>query len=124
MTLSLPLVLGLVILLGIGGLLISVSFTLEFAVDWIRRRKNHGIYKRLEWTTNDTLQLQRLAHEELGFGTWTRTAGDHPVTMPGEQLATLDISDPDHPRLASPETKSGASSRKESGNSDVGETKE
>ncbi|KAI9779283.1 MAG: hypothetical protein M1816_003623 [Peltula sp. TS41687] len=108
--------LGLVILLSVGGLIIIISFFLEFLVEWIQRRKNLGIYQRLEWVTNDTLQLQRLAHEELGFGTWSRTAEDHPVTAPGEQLATLDISDPNHPKLASLAAKSEASSQEESGN--------
>lgn len=92
-------VLGLGILLGIGGLIIITSYTLEFFVEWIQERANLSNYSRLEWTTNGTLQLQRLAHEELGFGTWTRTAEDCPVTKPGEQLAVLDISDPKHPRL-------------------------
>ncbi|KAI9786359.1 MAG: hypothetical protein M1816_008020 [Peltula sp. TS41687] len=84
-----------------GGLVIGVSLTLEFVVEWIQKRRNVGISQRLEWTTNDTLQLQRLAHEELGFGTRSRTAQGHPVTAPGEQLAPLDISDPNHPKLAS-----------------------
>lgn len=96
--------------LSIGGLIITLSYTLEFLVDWIQKRKSLSIYKRLEWTTNKTLQLQRLAHEELGLGTWTRTAGDYPITAPSEQLAILDISEPNHPRLKNSTIKFGASS--------------
>ncbi len=54
------------------------------------------------------LQLQRLAHEELGLGTWGGTADDYPLTQPGECLATVDISDPEHPKLKTFVTKSEA----------------
>lgn len=93
---------------------------LEVVVDQIQKRKNFGLYKRLEWTTNETLQLQRLAHEELGFGTWTRTAQDHPITACGERLAILDLSDPNHPQLARRAQKSKTSSQAET--SSTGET--
>lgn len=46
-----------------------------------------------------TLQLQRLAHEELGFGTWSRGAHEMPSTEPDELLGYLDITDPGHPVL-------------------------
>lgn len=59
------------------------------------------LYQNLEWVSNETLQLQRMAHEELGLGSWsgTATASSIPITAPGEQLATLDISDKRHPIL-------------------------
>ncbi|KAL1651891.1 hypothetical protein SLS58_000014 [Diplodia intermedia] len=56
-------------------------------------------YARLEWCANETLQLQRLAHEELGMGTWSKCDGDVPVTEKGERLAMLDLTDSKHPRL-------------------------
>lgn len=93
---------GLASLLGIGGLIIGLSYALEPFVEWIQRRRHIGAYKRLEWNTNEVLQLQRLAHEELGFGTWMRTAEEYPVTKQGEQLAILDISDLEHPLLRAP----------------------
>lgn len=102
--------LGLAVLLSIGGLIIGLSYTLEFLVDWIQKYRNLSLYKRLEWVTNETLQLQRLAHEELGLGTWTRTAKENPITAPGEQLAILDISEPHHPRLKSSTVKFGTAS--------------
>ena len=67
-----------------------------------RRRKSKdkaGTYRTLEWVTNEFLQLQRLAHEELGSGTWTRTANGIPVTEFDERLAVLDISDEGHPTM-------------------------
>lgn len=111
--------LGLTILLGVGGLMITISYTLECIVELIQKRTNSGLYNRLDWTINETLQFQRLAHEELGFGTWTRTAQDHPITAPGEKLAVLDVSEPDHPKLARPAPKPKASSQ---GGSDQGGT--
>lgn len=67
-------------------------------------------YARLEWFTNDALQTQRLAHEELGIeATWNGCAGVRavPITEKGEMLAVLDISDPKHPRLRAPEKTAG-----------------
>ena len=55
-----------------------------------------------EWFSNDKLQLQRMAHEELGLGgTWSGCTGPHtiPITEKGQLLGVLDVSDPDHPRL-------------------------
>ncbi|KAI9788688.1 MAG: hypothetical protein M1816_006739 [Peltula sp. TS41687] len=98
-------VLGLFILLGIGGLIIATSYTLEVLFGWMAKRGMISAYKRLEWISNETLQLHRLAHEELGFGTWSGTAEGLPVTAPAEKLATLDISDQKHPRLENPALK-------------------
>ncbi|KAF7507458.1 hypothetical protein GJ744_010389 [Endocarpon pusillum] len=58
--------LGLVIILGVGALMIIVSYTLEYIIHRIQIRRNFGTYERLEWITNETLQMKRLAHEEAG----------------------------------------------------------
>ncbi|KAI0424065.1 hypothetical protein F5Y09DRAFT_348098 [Xylaria sp. FL1042] len=47
--------------------------------------------------------LQRLAHEQLGFGTWSKGAADIPVTEAGNILGRLDISNPDHPIIYLPD---------------------
>jgi hypothetical protein len=62
------------------------------------------MYVLLEWKSNYTLQLQRLAHEQLGLGTWSHTSDAFPVTKRGESLAVLDIIDQKHPRLINPTT--------------------
>ncbi|KAF1983251.1 hypothetical protein K402DRAFT_319465, partial [Aulographum hederae CBS 113979] len=90
---------GLVVTLTLGTTIIVLSYTIESLVQRIQKWKNLDVYGRLEWTTNETLQLQRLAHEELGLGTWSRRAKDFPVTEDGEVLGLLDLSDLDHPRL-------------------------
>ena len=73
-------------------------------INWILKRfnRNRDAYTRLEWTINETLQLQRLAHEELGIGTWDGCAEDVPVTEKGQRLAVLDLENRNHPRLKAP----------------------
>ncbi|KAF2142260.1 uncharacterized protein K452DRAFT_200233, partial [Aplosporella prunicola CBS 121167] len=95
-------VLGLVILLSVGTLVIVVSYCIESIAETVQKRKNWDTYSRLEWIANDTLQLQRLAHEELGLGTWSVTDGSNPITKKGERLAILDISERGHPKLKPP----------------------
>ena len=101
--------LGLALLLGVGGSLIILSWTIEWLVERYSKHTNRSTYQRLEWTVNNTLQLQRIVHEELGLGTWSKTAEDYPITLPGERLATVDISDPEHPKLKTSVTKSETS---------------
>ncbi len=102
-------VFGLGIIFGVGGLITILSFTLEpimyhfsSATTFLRRNprapkpKPHSL---LEWRTNEILQLQRLAHEAVGFGTWSKTTSAIPVTDKGELLARLDVNPQGHPRL-------------------------
>jgi hypothetical protein len=48
---------------------------------------------------NGTLQLQRFAHEEIGFGTWSNGDDFPPITKRNEVLATLDFTNIRHPCL-------------------------
>lgn len=61
---------------------------------------------------NQTFQLQRLAHEELGYGTWTHAADSIPTTRRGEKHTLIDTSDPDHPILVAPTLVDYASMQK------------
>lgn len=78
-----------------------LNFSLVSIIVWIEKRRHISKYSRLEWFTSDLLQLQRLAHEEIEFGTWTECVGAKvvPVTAKGEVLVVLDLQDPTHPRL-------------------------
>lgn len=60
-------------------------------------------YAYLEWITNDTLQIHRVAHEgsDKTDGTWSRCTSWVPTTASGVLLSSLDISDLKHPRLPS-----------------------
>jgi hypothetical protein len=80
-----------------------VATWIESIAAHVSRRWGHGTkqasYALLEWEHNSALQLQRLAHQAVGSGTWTRTAQAIPVTESGDTLGILDISDPKHTRL-------------------------
>lgn len=59
-------------------------------------------YGHAEWQAGSTLQLQRIAHESLGLGNWTRTDETIPLTELGDTLGVLDISNSNHARLVQP----------------------
>lgn len=93
---------GMTIIFSVGGLIIIASYTIEPFVAWVQRRRKLDSYSRLEWCTNETIQLQRLANEEIGLGVWDRTDETIPVTGQDDSLAVLDLTDPKHPRLRAP----------------------
>jgi hypothetical protein len=99
-------VLAMAIILSIGTIFIILDYTVEYIFTWMDKRwlthNDSRTYARLEWATNSTLQLQRLAHEELGLGTWHSCAGQNPVTEAHEKLGSLDVSNGRHPVLRRP----------------------
>ncbi|KAI1743972.1 hypothetical protein F4680DRAFT_470466 [Xylaria scruposa] len=90
---------GLLFTFIVGLLIITTSYLLEPVSKILYKRWGYKTYAHLEWTTNATLQLQRLAHEELGFGTWSKGTDEVPATKEGELLACLDLTNPIHPVL-------------------------
>jgi hypothetical protein len=98
-------VLGVSVILCTGLFLMSVSTWIESIAAFLLRCRGWGRsgsvpkYAMLEWNNNSALQLQRLAHEAVGSGTWIRTTRSVPVTECGETLGALDVSDPEHVRL-------------------------
>ncbi|KAI0509524.1 hypothetical protein F5B22DRAFT_638000 [Xylaria bambusicola] len=98
---------GLIFVFSVGGSLIATSYLLEPVAAFLYEKWGYKKYEQLEWTSNATLQLQRLAHEEAGFATWSNCTGTAPKTETGELLGSLNLTDPDHPVLkpAPPETK-------------------
>jgi hypothetical protein len=91
-------VLGLCITLSIGTLIIVAEALLHCVYARILwKGRDYLQYERLEWCLNGTMQLQRLAHEQRGFGTWHDCDEVIPVEKEGATLATLDISNPKHP---------------------------
>lgn len=94
---------GLCLTLALGSLIIIVSYILEPLLSCIQKRWRFlDKYSRLEWCANETLQPQRLAHEELGLGTWHRGAEPVPLVNAGDRLAMLNLEDLEHPRLKPP----------------------
>ncbi|KAI0196934.1 hypothetical protein F4808DRAFT_439331 [Astrocystis sublimbata] len=91
--------LGLSLFFGIGTLIVTASLLLEPLLAFLHKCWGYQQHAYLEWVSQETLQLQRLAHEELGFGTWSGATDAIPTTKLGEKLADLDLSDPEHPKL-------------------------
>ncbi len=90
---------GIACIFGGGGLIVLLSFMLDPILSWCLDRSGRHRYAKLEWSTNETIQLQRMAHEGSGMGTWSRGTNSIPVTKPGDVLAVLDITNPTHPVL-------------------------
>lgn len=92
-----------------------LDLTLEPVFDYFSARRSKtksnpsGTYARLEWNANTTLQLQRLAHEHIGVGTWSsRGWMTHPVTSPGEKLAIIDMNKGEQSLFIRPEDWEGS----------------
>ncbi|KAF2183496.1 hypothetical protein K469DRAFT_689964 [Zopfia rhizophila CBS 207.26] len=103
-------VLGLSIILILGSILIITDIFLEPGLNyWQTRRAESGklphhnftgsTHSRLEWRVMSVLQLQRLAHEAVGSGSWFKTSSENPITKPMEKLGILDVSDEKRPFL-------------------------
>ena len=94
--------LGTFIILVLSTTIVLTSLCVDSVVGWIQHRVlRRGVHRRLQWILDETLQLQRLAFEEVGMGTWSGTTASVPVTRAGELLGGFDATiDPDHPRLS------------------------
>ncbi|KAI3317212.1 hypothetical protein HD806DRAFT_541470 [Xylariaceae sp. AK1471] len=90
---------GLIFTYVVGILLAVISYSLEPVSKWFHKQRAYGQYKHLEWTTNATLQLQRLAHEGIRQGTWSKGTDTTPTTEKDELLGLLDISNLEYPVL-------------------------
>ncbi|KAI0549876.1 hypothetical protein F4679DRAFT_544969 [Xylaria curta] len=90
-------VFGLLFTYIVGGLIIIVSEAIEPLLRFVQRRYRFQTYEQLEWTTNEHLQLHRLAQEELGYGEWTECTDAIPITGANEVLGSIDITNLEHP---------------------------
>lgn len=92
-------VLGVAIILILGTALIATSLVLPTVIGLLRRWLKWKDYKRLQWTLDANLQLQRLAYEEAGQGHWTGGASSVPVTKNRDLIGLPEGIDVTHPRL-------------------------
>jgi hypothetical protein len=99
-------ILGVGIIFALGGALIVLDLVLESVLDWAQRSNPRSDYARLEWKSNATLQLQRLAHEEAGSRNWTHCTETVPITTrSNDRLRAFNISNIEHPRLSGPRSE-------------------
>ncbi|KAF3000316.1 hypothetical protein E8E13_009145 [Curvularia kusanoi] len=96
----------LVIVLLFGSIVMLIATFLEEIVGLIlkypRLSSPNLVYAYASWQASSTLQLHRLANENLGLGTWSRTNEAVPVTVLNDTLAVLDVADPRHARMVAP----------------------
>lgn len=114
----------LIIVLVLGASIIIFEYFLESLVVFLERQ---GVIKTSSaaWFSNGTLQMQWMAHEELGLGNWDNCTGPRaiPVTRKGEFLGVLDYRDPNHPRLVDPKALSSTTDTNEDSALSDGEEK-
>jgi hypothetical protein len=93
------------VLIG-GGLIMLIGVFLEDIISLLLKipglSSTKLAYAHSAWLAESTLQLHRLAHENLGLGSWKRTDEAIPVTHLDVALAVLDVTDPKHARMVVP----------------------
>ncbi|KAF8848252.1 hypothetical protein BDZ45DRAFT_810932 [Acephala macrosclerotiorum] len=95
-------VLAISLMLGFGGLVTCSSLYLEVIVGWIhaRSKSKRGHCRRMYWRLDSALQLQRMAFEETGLGTWERCIGDIPIiAASSEKIRVATEWDERHPSI-------------------------
>jgi hypothetical protein len=100
----------MIIVLVVGIVILIMSYTIESITNFLGSRKGRYVYQRLEWNMNQTLQLQRIIHEQVNMGTWDNTSrAGVPTTKVGDRLARIDTaSDLKHPVLLREVTEKAA----------------
>ncbi|KAI1363845.1 hypothetical protein F5Y08DRAFT_354131 [Xylaria arbuscula] len=101
-------VFGLYFIYITGFLTIVASLVIDPLFTCAQKRWKYREYENLEWISNETLQLQRLAYDESGQGAWSKCTDTIPVTASGQKLGSLNLEDLEHPRLShtkSPHTR-------------------
>ena len=94
-------ILGVAVIVILGTVLILLNQVLDIIVGFIQRKLDWGDHKRLQWVVDEKLQLQRLAYEEAGQGTWSGGASAVPVMRFNEKIGIPRNVNKDHPKLSS-----------------------
>ncbi|RCI08496.1 hypothetical protein L249_8868 [Ophiocordyceps polyrhachis-furcata BCC 54312] len=80
---------GLLLIYILGLIIITSSYMIEPMYEYCWRRKHYKEYKFLEWSAEETLQLQRAAYQGIGSGTWEGLTHFVPTTDKDMPLADL-----------------------------------
>ncbi|CZR67750.1 uncharacterized protein PAC_17649 [Phialocephala subalpina] len=92
-------VLALALIFVFGALVTVVSLFLESIVGFFQLKFKRGLYHQVRWQLDSTVQLQRMAFEEAGLGTWSGGADDVPVTEKDEKFGPATEWDEWHPSI-------------------------
>jgi hypothetical protein len=71
---------GLTVLIGAGALIVILNQTLAAVVGLVQRFTHRGLSRQEEWRLTHSLQLQRMAFEGAGIGSWEGKDRAVPVT--------------------------------------------
>ncbi|KAG6357480.1 hypothetical protein INS49_013357 [Diaporthe citri] len=82
---------GLYFTFTTGAFIMLISYLLEPIFQYLARRHKYEEYKYIEWTGDETLQLQRMAYQGLGSEAWSGYTDSVPKTRPGYFLADLHL---------------------------------
>ncbi|KAK7931184.1 hypothetical protein PG985_001896 [Apiospora marii] len=92
-------ILGLALTYSIGVLIVVLSFIAVPILGLLQKYGRYSQYAYLEWELHTSIQLHRMAQDQLGHGHWSRCDETIPITQPDDLLAPFDLSDPKHPVL-------------------------
>lgn len=92
-------ILGLALTYSIGLLIVALSFIAVPILGLLQKYGRYSQYAYLEWELHTSIQLHRMAQDQLGHGHWSRCDETIPITQPDDLLAPFDLSDPMHPVL-------------------------
>lgn len=79
-----------------------ISAVLEPILHLLYKYYGFQQYQEVEWITSNSLQLHRLAQEELGHGEWIKCDDDIPITTGDTYLGTMKLDDYEHPVINKP----------------------
>jgi hypothetical protein len=77
---------GILVILVMGSVIIVTNICLPFVVGFIQKHLRKGTYRRSVWILDEYLQLQRMAYEGAGLGSWRRRESLVPLTPRGEKF--------------------------------------
>ena len=80
---------GVILVLVLGSLVIVTSWILPTASSWILKILKNSPHSRVEWQLDEYLQLQRIAYDGSGRGTWQKVQCLVPITVASETFGHL-----------------------------------
>lgn len=77
---------GLLVTLVFGSLIVIINLSLSTCIGLVQRLTKRGIHRMEDWSLDHSLQVQRMAYENLGLGHWDGKEALVPVTAAGERF--------------------------------------
>ena len=78
---------AVLLIIVVGLIILILGATIDSCFAMVQRRFRWKSHKMMKWTTDGKFQQQRIAMSESGYGRWTGTFDEIPVTTRGDVLA-------------------------------------